>query len=301
MPWPTPAGEAFRHYWLALPLLGLALVAVLVAYVVELVAGRLAMRRSRGLLLATRTAAFAAAFAACVQTIGAGAAWEQQATAFLQANGALRTVAAAVAWLGSFPFVLAALFGLFLWPAARGRWRAAYVALAAGPGLALVVVVLKVVLPRPFLAADPFFAGATAFPDATAALVPAALAIHGALTARLRPGRARWGWRAALALAFAVAPVAAGTARAGDALAGLTLAAAWLAAFQLVVLLLPALLRPDSFLQRALDRMDRSAAAVFARPTPWLLGLICFGVLLRLAGHWLTPAGADAYWALPSA
>lgn len=274
-------------------------------FAVGLARGHLALRRRHGFTLLSGLAGLVILLWLVMAAVGpATPAWDISITAALSCVAWLRVTALVVAWALSFPFALFALFLLFLWPIKRLRWREAYFALVAGPGLAAVLVVLKVVYPRcppdgvmPACTGlgQPFFAGATSFPNDAAALVAMAAMLAIFLVAQLRPGTRRKVWLvAAVAALGVVAPVVAGIAWASDALAGVLLAAAWflacLCGFHLVQSA-----NSSAPLRRLLDIVDGWAVRVVLRPTAWLAALIGLGVTLRVASYWTTPLAVDAF------
>ncbi|HEX2065180.1 MAG TPA: DedA family protein, partial [Candidatus Thermoplasmatota archaeon] len=135
--------------------------------------------------------------------------WLHVAAAPFQALGDLR--------------LLALLFlGLFAWHVAKARWRQAYTALFAGPGLLGLVLLLRWRIPRTGPAGlPPDFPLTGSFPNESAALA-AALAGLAAWTWLRGPGLRRWAARAGAGLAaagVALAPLAPGMAWPLDALA----------------------------------------------------------------------------------
>ncbi len=272
-----------------------AIVVGLFAY--ELARGRLVVPRRQGVLLVGILVLGLGELLLVVREVGrpGGAPWDETLSIGLRgAFGPLHGVAAAASWLLSFPFALLALFLLFLWPAKKLRWKEAYFALAAGPGLAAVLVVLKVVFPR-FGPPQPFFVGATTFPNDIAALVPMAAMLAAFLLGRLRPAaRGVVPYLVGLAILGVLFPVVAGFASAADVIAGVSLAALWFAVCLMALHLAEGGLQ-GSPLQRALDRIDSWAQRVMERPIPWLVGLIVFGIALRIASYWWTPLAVDAF------
>ncbi|HUR61223.1 MAG TPA: glycosyltransferase family 39 protein [Candidatus Thermoplasmatota archaeon] len=311
--WDAPTETRYLAYGTAVQVLALAMLAAMALFAYEVAKRRVPVSPWGAALLLSGLAACVAGFLAVTLAVGLGhPAWDQEASLHLGSlsGGAAGTALRGLAVAGSFPFALAALFGLFAWAAARGRWTEAYFALGSGAGLAGLVIVAKILLPRAALTPQPFFTGATAYPNDTAALVPMALALGLFLHVRLRGTRIRpahWLGAALLGSLLVLAPVAARQAWASDALAGLLLAGAWFL-FSIVVLLLVeeglgfgrdappgAAASERSLLLRALDRADRGAQRVFARPAPWLWGIIAAGVALRVASYWWMPLGVDAY------
>ncbi|MCA1811148.1 MAG: glycosyltransferase family 39 protein [Halobacteriales archaeon] len=312
MLWDVPVEGRYLGYGTALAALCAAAVAACALFAYEVAKRRVPLRPGAAGLLLAGIAACAAAFVGLVAAVAQGhPAWDRIGSDLLAgaSAGPLRPLVQAFALLGSFPFTLLALFGLFVWMLKRERWTEAYVALASGGGLAGLLLVLKLLLPRVARAPQLFFTGATAFPNDSAALAPAFLAIF--LFLRRRVGTTNstndtnpsfvqfvkfvvW-WVAVALLAFA--PVMLGQAWLSDALAGLLLAGLWLLLSYVGLLLVEEGLAPGnrSLLLRALDRADAGARRVVARPVPWLLAAIAVGVLLRLVSSWWTPLGVDAF------
>ncbi|MEA3202794.1 MAG: hypothetical protein QOI63_460, partial [Thermoplasmata archaeon] len=292
MSWSLPVdGQYATFARLPAALLAVA-VAVAVVFLWALAQGKL-QRRAQGAALLALAVGSLCALLALVAAVGPGTpGWDRAASAALS-PGWLKPVASALSLALSFPFALAALFALFLWPVAKGRWREAYAALLAGPGLAGLLVGLKLAWPRVPPAAQPFFAGPSAFPGDVAALVPLALALHAWLSMRLRPGRrSAWTLTAPLAVLAALLPVAAGQAWLSDSIAGLALAGLWGAVVGMAWLLEAALEAP---LARVLAAVDGAMQRVVRRPLPWLLALLGLGVFLRVASYWWTPLAVDAF------
>jgi hypothetical protein len=293
--------------------LAIVLVATAVLFAYEVAKRRIpATPRAAALLLAANGISIAA-FLAVVLSVGPGhPSWDRSATAALGSafSGALRPFAKGLALAASFPFTLAALFGLFAWALKRESWKEAYFTLATGAGMAGLLIVFKLLLPRAAPASPPFFQGATAFPNDTAALVPVAIALLLFLRRRLHRFRQRRkdvAMGAFLAALLALTPVLAGQAWLSDVLAGVALAGFWLSFSALGLLLvegglasgshtpagIPAAQRP--LLPRILDRMDAWGIRVFANATPWLWGLVGLGIALRVASYWVSALGVDAY------
>ncbi len=291
-----PVDGQYSAYTYGPTILLAAAVAVALLFGYELARRRLPMLPLQGVILLALLAVFAAAFIAVIIALGPGTpAWEASLSSSLTSISWLRAVAVVAAWVLSFPFVLFALFILALWPIGKQRWPEAYFALAAGPGLAAAVVILKVVFPRVMPNPQPFFTGATGFPNDTATLAPAALLLGLFLLARLRPGARRsLPWLVVVGAVAVAAPVLAGFAWPSDVVAGAALAGAWFTACLLGLHLAQSAM-PGSALQHALDRMDTWVERAMQRPVPWLMGLIGFGVALRIASYWLTPLAVDAY------
>lgn len=295
--WDTPVEARYLRYGTALAAVAALAAAALALFAWEALRRRVAVGRGIAALLLAVPLAGAAGLAATVAAVGQGhPAWDEAGSALLRQVGAgvPLPLLQGLALLGSFPVLLAALLGLFAWMLRRARWLEAYAVLAAGGGLAGILVSLKLLLPRLPPAPQPFFAGATAFPNDSAALAPAFLVILLFLRRRLQPGRTpRAAWMAATLLCAlaALAPVLLGQAWLSDAVAGVLLAALWLP-----VSLTGLLLAEDRPLLRGLlDRADAVAQRLFAKPVPWLLAAVAVGIALRVAGAWWTPLGVDAY------
>ena len=251
-----------------------------------------AQRSDRG---ARRLALLAAAgivglAALLIRLDGAVAKWESAATAAPSAVVDTLRFAA-------FPLLLALAFALFAWPAARGRWHEAYVALVAGPGLGGLVAAAKLAFPRQPPVAHPFFGTTMGFPDDVAALALGLAILAPWLAWRLRPTSTRIGWLIPIPFAFVLGalPWLAGTAWTGDLLAGWLLTLAWvplvLAASSLARDIEQGVGWPGRFRVFVLRGVD----AVLRRPVAWLVGIIAFGVVLRVASFWWTPLGIDTY------
>ncbi|MES2154003.1 MAG: glycosyltransferase family 39 protein [bacterium] len=289
--WSTHVDGQYSMYVYGPPLLLAAACVVGAIFGYEAIRRRLAIPRPQAGVVLFAAAAASAALAAVIVAVGPGTpAWELSVSGRFSA-GLVHTIALPFAWLVSFPFALFGLFALFLWAARRGRWPEAYFALVAGPGLAAVLVVLKVVYPRLPPAAQPFFTGATSFPNDGAALLPGLVLLALFLVARLRPGSRRHvPWLVAAGVAGVAGPILAGVAWPTDALAGCALAVAWFA-LSLMGFHLTQLATADS----ALGRLDATASRILERPVPWLAGLVGLGVVLRIASYWWTPLAVDSY------
>ncbi|MEA3204022.1 MAG: hypothetical protein QOI63_1702, partial [Thermoplasmata archaeon] len=326
--WDAPVETRYLPYGPALAALAAAAAAACVLFGYEVAKRRIPVSRSAAALLVAALAACAAGLAWTINAVSQGhPAWDFAGATL----GPLRPLAQLLALAGSFPFTLVALFGLFVWMLRRERWTEAYVALASGSGLAGLLIVLKVLLPRAAPAPQLFFTGATAFPNDTAALAPAFLALLLFLRHRTQRGirgsrgvsqaessesvpgiparRGSWGWALAAILCglIALSPVLLGQAWLSDALAGLLLAGAWLLVTYVALLLVEEGLAhgrdapPDaprsarSLLLRSLAQADKLAQRIFARAAPWLWAAIAVGVALRVASYWWTPLGVDAF------
>jgi hypothetical protein len=190
--WDVPVEGRYLGYGTALAALCAAAVAACALFTYEVAKRRVPVRPGAAGLLLAGIAACAAAFVGLVAAVAQShPAWDRAGSDLLAgaSAGPLRPLAQALALLGSFPFTLLALFGLFVWMLKRERWTEAYVALASGGGLAGLLLVLKLLLPRVARAPQLFFTGATAFPNDSAALVPAFLATLLFLRHRLRSHR----------------------------------------------------------------------------------------------------------------
>jgi hypothetical protein len=295
--WDAPVETRYLPYGPALGVLCAAAAAACVLFGYEVLRRRISLLRGAAALL---LGALAASVAALAWAVGAVAqhhpAWDFAGVGLGAAQPLVRLLALA----GSFPVALAALFGLFIWMLKRERWTEAYVALASGSGLAGLLIALKLLLPRTAPAPQLFFLGRTTFPNDTAALAPAFLAIFLFLRHRLAPGtlgRKRWVPAVLLCALVALSPVLLGQAWLSDALAGLLLASAWLLFTYVALLLVEEGLAPasNSLLLRGLARADAGAQRVFANAGPWLLAAIAAGVLLRIATYWWMPLGVDAF------
>lgn len=294
--WATPVDEAVGNFRFVVLACGGAAAFLWLLFVAELARGRLALPRRTGWALALLAPVLALAAWAVVWSVGGRhPAWELFLTQAAVLDGPAQGAARAVASVASLPVLLAALLALAAWPAIRGRWPETYVVLGAGFGLALAVIALKLILPREPPDAQPFFAGATAFPNETAALGLAVLGLHGWLRLRLLGRKPRWAWRYLAALGLALAPVLAGVAWPADAVAGLLLGAAWLATTALAWHLWLSLASPSSLLSRWTALADGVAHRIVLRPEPWLAGVLGLGIALRILVHlWQSPA-VDAY------
>lgn len=304
MPWPLPMDGQFATYAYAPPLLLAAVAAVAALHAFETLTRRIQVSGRRTAALVATLAAAVGGWLALEHVLARGspAADLQLAQAFAGLADIPRAAAVALSWALSFPFALAALFGLFAWAAKKGRWVEAYFALFAGPGLAAVLIAFKVTYPRwpPGIAGtpvQPFFTGPTGFPNDVATLVPAFIVLWGVLSGRLRPGRhVPWPLLGAAAIAAAFVPLLAGHAWATDVLGGLLLGAGWLAAALMALDLATGWNEhPRSVGHALLNRIDALGRRAFGRPMVWLYGLILFGVALRVATYWTLPLAVDAY------
>lgn len=272
----------FAALFQALPLLALPILVALAAQ------GRHRAARRLALLSAVALAGFVALLAHLAGTVQP---WETGWT-----SGPLIPLARLLQQ-PSFPILLFASFLLTLWPAARGRWSEAAVALGAGPGLGGLVAAAKLAHPRAGPVHHPFFGGMMGMPDDVAALALGLAILAPWLVWRLKPAATRIGWILLVpaAITLGLVPLLGGTAWAGDIVAGWLLALVWV----------PLVLAGESLARDwsagrgwpgALGRVaDRAVNAVLARPTAWLLALVAVGVALRVASLWWTPLGIDAY------
>src|SRR5258706_129858 len=176
--WDAPVEARYLPYGPALGALAAAAVLACVLFGYEVHKRRIPVRPGAAAALVAALFACAAALAGVIAAVAQGhPGWDRAGSQLLHgaATGALQPVVRLLALAGSFPFTLAALFALFVWMLKREHWTEAYVALASGGGLAGLLLVLKLLLPRVAPAPQLFFRGATAFPNDTAALAPAFL------------------------------------------------------------------------------------------------------------------------------
>jgi hypothetical protein len=305
--WSLPVEPRHQVWAWGVALAAAAAVAIAILFAIE------AAQRRRHLLLGPGRAAlllggFLAACAGLVATTlwvapglpradALGAAW------FQQAGAAIGPLLPAWGYLASFPFLLAACTAPFVLLAARGRWPEAYTALFAGPGLAGLAIILKLVLPR----APPrlgFLPDLMSYPNEAAVLAPA-LATLLVLALPRRPAVRPLAWGAAALLVLA--PLLSGQAWPSDTLAGLLLAAAWLCACLMGLALIregrsyhdrePAAAGHgrDPVMLHLVERIDVVASWLVARGPALAWGLVGLGVALRLATWWTTPLGVDAF------
>jgi membrane protein DedA with SNARE-associated domain len=218
--------------------------------------------------------------------------------------GWLHTLAAPFQLLGDV-HVLALLFlALAAWHAAKDRWRSAYTALAAGPGLLGIVLLLRWRIPRATPSGlPPHFPLTGSFPNESAAL---GLALAGLVAwtwlrgAGLHLRLARFGM-GVLGAAVALAPLASGMAWPFDVLAGAALGLGWLALCLLGDTFALRLAEPHEQAPGAIRWIQRHGTRVAAwcdrhlwgNPRA-LWGLIGLGVALRLAAPWGWAVGPDA-------
>jgi membrane protein DedA with SNARE-associated domain len=216
--------------------------------------------------------------------------------------GCLHALAVPFQLLGDVHLLAVAFLALLGLHAAKGRWRQAYTALFAGPGLLGIVLLLRWRIPRTGPAGlPPHFPLTGSFPNESAAL-GAALAGLAGWTWLRGPGLrvARVG-ATALATAVALAPLVSGMAWPLDVLTGAALGVGWLALCLL----------GDTFAERLLDpapeplpaiawvRRRWDAVAAWCDRRLWgntrvLWALIGFGVVLRLVAPWQWAVGPDA-------
>lgn len=282
MRWSLPPDPQFAIYAHAPPLL-LTACAIIVAW------GVFEVRR--GNITARHFARLAATLAGGLAILGG--AWGLAANGPQSWELAVRLqfigvagFAAPLAWFASFPFALAASLAPFIWCARNGRWKEAYLSLAAGPGLAVAGIALKLAYPRIPPTAQPFFAGPTAFVDVAAALWLVVLLLYSVVVG----GRKRWLQGGLMVLA--VLPWLTGISWTTDFLAGLGLAVAWGSACLLAYKLAQA---SGSASNTVLTWLDVRMQRIILQPRPWLLALLSLGVGLRLASYWTSPLAVDAY------
>jgi 4-amino-4-deoxy-L-arabinose transferase-like glycosyltransferase len=289
--WSLPPDPQFAVLAAVPPALAALLVAVGGLFAFEAAKGRVALRGKAAAALLGGTLAAAVGLALLVRALGQGTL----AMDSWRVLGSLAPAARLLALALSFPIALFALFLLFLWPARRLRWPEAYFALAAGPGLGAILVILKVIWPRVPPGAQAFFAGPMAFPNDLAALVPALALLLTLLRSRLTGKRTSPAWLLAASLVAVAVPLAAGQAWPSDVLAGLLLGLAWFGLCRMGLLLAEGALAHPSLLTAALETLDALVRKAARRAAPWLLGIIGAGVALRIASYWWSPLAVDAY------
>jgi 4-amino-4-deoxy-L-arabinose transferase-like glycosyltransferase len=283
--------------------LGVAVAATAVLSVWETARARGAHARAvwlAGSVCALSLATFAAIVWLLQKSNGAWDAGMTSAFSGLSA-GPLGAVAHVVGVVAAFPILLVLLLFLIVREAVRGRWPETYLAIAGGAGLVGVLVALKQVFPRDAPSGSGFYGAHLAFPNETAALLPAVVFLWFFLAARA--GRPRNGLTTFCVVAAAVVgilPVVVGHASFGDVAAGWAVAAAWLSASVLAFSLAEGTAASpeagrQSVVEQSVRALDWLARAAAKRSGAVLAAVIVVGLLARLATFWDTPLGPDAY------